>query len=485
MKFEGVTVLVIGDVMLDHYITGKASRISPEAPVPVVNRQSAWMVPGGAANVACGLARLGCTARLVGFAAEDASGLALRQKLAATGVEAYLVPGRNRLTICKTRILVGGQQLLRIDEETVTPPVLPERIALIHALDQTVDQCDAIILSDYAKGVLLRDQYGQSLCQVAINKARDKGIPVLIDPKGTDWIRYEGASCITPNLAEFHQICSTISNDWEACSSGVSFLAAQICEKFSLERLLLTRGPEGMELFEKGSQVIKLPASVREVSDVSGAGDTVIATLAACVAKGLSWEESAAIANTAAGIAVSKIGATPVELSELNNALEKDQKDSKIYSLSGLLEVISQWRSEGKRIVFTNGCFDLLHPGHISLLHESASLGDKLIVGLNSDASIARLKGAGRPIQAETNRARVLAALEDVDAIVVFAEDTPELLLSAIRPDVLVKGGDYQIENVVGADFVKSYGGKLHLARFLDGHSTSALVGQMRDKKSF
>lgn len=484
MRFDDVTVTVIGDAMLDHYIMGKAERISPEAPVPVVNRQSSWLVPGGAANVARGLARLGCKSRLVCFADNDQTGLSLRQKVAAEGIEAIFVPGRNRPTISKTRIMAGGQQLLRLDEETIAPPLLPEKVALSHALEKLLEKSNALILSDYGKGVLLPDASGNSLCQFAISLAQKAGIPVLVDPKGSDWSKYAGASCVTPNVPEFQQICAAALGSKAKDSGAWERLAAQLCEKFSLQRILLTRGADGMILYEKGQAPLKIPTTAREVADVSGAGDTVIATLAACIATGGAWGDSAAIANKAAGIAVGKIGTAPVEIYELNNALLKNDEKSCVFSEKALLETIAKWRRDGNRIVFTNGCFDLLHPGHVALLRESASLGDKLVVALNSDASVARLKGSDRPIQSEQNRARVLSALADVTAVVIFEEDTPERLIHAIRPDVLVKGGDYKIENVVGADFVKSYGGKTHLVKLVEGQSTSALVEQMRHEES-
>lgn len=482
MNLSGLNILTVGDVMLDHYITGKASRISPEAPVPVVSREAAWVTPGGAANVARGLARLGCTARLIGLAADDAAGNSLRQLLAGEGIEAYLPQGRSRPTTCKTRVMAGSQQLLRIDEEKVSPPSLEERLSLLLALEEYLPGCQAIILSDYAKGVLLRDHTGKSVCSTVLEMAKEWKIPVLVDPKGADWSRYQGAFCITPNLGEFREIASVIAPGVEWNRNTWPRLAKEIKERFSIENLLLTCGPDGMILYEKGLRPLHLPAAQRDVADVSGAGDTVIATLAAAVASGQDLPKSSALANTAAGIAVGKVGAAPVGIDELEAALSMENANPRLFRLSGLLEKIGEWRKQGKKIVFTNGCFDLIHPGHIALLRESAAQGDKLVVGLNSDASIRRLKGPERPIQNENSRALVLTALENVDAVILFDEDTPLELVKALKPDVLVKGSDYRIENIVGADIVQGYGGKVHLAKLVDGCSTTSLVQNAREK---
>lgn len=480
MDFSGLTVLTIGDVMLDQYISGTTRRISPEAPVPVVNRESAWFTPGGAANVARGLAKLGCNSLLVGLAGDDPQGETLRKKLAEERIEALLPVGRQRPTTCKTRVLAGGQQILRIDEEVVNPPAIEERLALLHALERFLPQANAIILSDYAKGVLLRDVHGKSICSTVLEMAKARNIPVLVDPKGADWKRYQGAACVTPNMGEFEQIASAIMPERELKKTGRAYFAQEICQRFSIDNLLLTCGAEGMILYEKTGRPLRLPAAVREVADVSGAGDTVIATLAACAAAKMDWREGAAIANTAAGIAVGKVGAAPVSMDELDAALNAESVNPRLFRLPRLLEKLDEWRKQGRKIVFTNGCFDLIHPGHIALLQESASLGDKLVVGLNTDASVRRLKGPERPIQNEDSRALVLAALENVDAVVLFDEDTPLELIKAIKPDVLVKGSDYRLENVVGADVVKSYGGTVHLAEIVDGCSTSRIVENVR-----
>ncbi len=485
MNFDAATVLVLGDIMLDHYIAGNVERISPEAPVPVVRRQRAWTVPGGAANVARGLARLGCHSRLVSLIGNDAAGSTLRQEIAAEGIEAGLVDSR-RPTSCKTRIMARGQQLLRVDEETVGRPSLEEITGLRIIFEKFLPGCSAVILSDYAKGVLLRASSGDCLCLHAIQLAQKHGIPVLVDPKGSDWSRYAGADCVTPNTGEFAQAAEKIAGGsldagrLENDAAARMSIAADLCSSFGLGRILLTRGARGMSLFEPGQPPLRIHATMREVADVSGAGDTVIAVLAACIGAGLDWHESADIANTAAGVAVTKTGTAPVGRAELDAALREGRDNPKLFNINELVEKIQEWRRHGERIVFTNGCFDLLHPGHISLLRQSASFGDRLIVGLNSDDSVKRLKGPERPVQNEHARALLLAALQSVDAVILFGDDTPEELIKAIRPDYLVKGSDYKVENIAGAEFVQGYGGQVRLVDLVNGCSTSGLVRRMR-----
>lgn len=486
MNFSNIAVLVLGDVMLDHYITGKAERMSPEAAVPVLLRQKSWTVPGGAANVARCLRRLGCEAKLVGLIGRDGTGATLQKEIDAEGIGGGLVT-TSRPTTCKTRIMAQGRQLLRVDEETVQSPTREEMVSLRKYLEKYMPGCKILVLSDYAKGVLLRDREGKSICEFAIDLAKTHDIPVLVDPKGTDWGRYVGAQCVTPNLAEFTRVCDVIngSSYTEAQLDEEARLrqsmAEDICHKFQIERLLLTRGPRGMNLFEDRHKPLYIRASRREVADVSGAGDTVIATLAACVASGMDWKESAEIANQAAGIAVTKVGTAPVGINELMKALQQEKDNPKLYSWEEMREKILDWRRQGQKIVFTNGCFDLLHPGHISLLKQSAAMGDRLIVGLNSDASVKRLKGSERPLQNEQSRALLLGALRDVDAVVIFDQDTPEELIRQLNPDYLVKGSDYAIENVVGADYVRAHGGEVRLVDIVDGMSTTNLVRKIRD----
>jgi len=465
---------VLGDVMLDHYITGGVQRISPEAPVPVVHVGRCWSVPGGAANVARNLSRLGVEVRLLGLAGTDASGDELCQALAAEGIGNAIIRTVGRRTTRKTRILAQGQQLLRLDEEDFSPPSPEESRALLEQARVCLEGCGALVLSDYAKGVLSSPPQGESLCVPVIREARRLGIPVLVDPKGSQWGRYANAQCITPNQAEF--LAEFPQEDMPHTRQDYAELAGRVCSQHGFDHLLLTRGARGMALFPQGGEPCYLRAVAREVADVSGAGDTVIAVLAACIARGLAWAESARIANIAAGLAVAKVGTAPVSLHELAAALHEQAENPKLFSRKGLCEKLEEWRRKNETIVFTNGCFDLLHPGHISLIRQCASLGDRLVVGLNNDASVRRLKGPTRPIQNEQSRALLLAALQGVDAVVLFSEDTPLHLIQQVRPDVLVKGSDYSEDEVVGADFVKSYGGSVRLAALVDGCSTTGLA---------
>lgn len=479
MDFSGTAILVVGDVMLDRYLVGDVTRISPEAPVPVVRLERRWSVPGGAANVARNLSRLGVTAKLAGLVGEDAEGRMLDEAVAGEGIEAGLTASPGRATTSKTRVLGHGQQLLRLDEERVAPLGPAEYAPLREAVVRLLPGCGAVILSDYGKGVFLRGEDGASLSADIMALARDARIPVLVDPKGADWSRYAGAACVTPNMAEFREVCGLAAGARPDAAERRS-LAESLCRQYGFARLLLTRGPRGMVLYVPGEEPVTIRAEVREVADVSGAGDTVIAALAACVATGFSWPDSAAVANAAAGVAVGKAGTAPVSVAELNRALRQGRDNPKLYSVPALGRQLEEWRRKGERIVFTNGCFDLLHPGHVALLRQAAALGDRLVVGLNSDASVRRLKGPERPIQSEMSRALVLAALQMVDAVVLFGEDTPERLIHALCPDVLVKGSDYRVEDVVGADFVLGRGGSVHLVDLVDGCSTTGLVRKMR-----
>jgi D-beta-D-heptose 7-phosphate kinase/D-beta-D-heptose 1-phosphate adenosyltransferase len=473
MNFEGVRILVVGDVMLDHYISGHVKRISPEAPVPILSVEKHWSVPGGAANVARNLVCLGVQTQLLSLIGQDATGHELDAAVREEGINSFLLAGP-RPTTRKTRILARGQQLLRQDEEQILPPRQEEMQILLRQIAELLPEQDVVILSDYDKGVLHPCADGSNLCQHVIREARRLGIPVLADPKGASWERYAGVQCITPNSAEFAVVCGRdphlpIPREERAT------LAAKLRSSYALERILLTRGPRGMVLFGDGAPYY-CRAVTREVADVSGAGDTVIAILAACLGRGLAWKDSARVANMAAGIAVGKLGTASVSLGELNWALRQDGDNPKLYTLAEVLDKVADWRRKKESIVFTNGCFDLLHPGHVSLLRQSVAQGDHLIVGLNSDASVRRLKGPQRPIQNEYSRAMVLAALNGVDAIVIFDEDTPFNLIRTILPDVLVKGSDYALENVVGADLVRQHGGRVYLAQLVDGCSTTGIV---------
>ncbi|EPR44135.1 Bifunctional protein hldE [Desulfovibrio sp. X2] len=471
--FSEITVVVLGDVMLDQYVWGDVSRISPEAPVQVVRVDRKSYTLGGAGNVAANLAGLGCRTVCLGTRGDDEAGRILVETMGELPVNAILTGVPGRPTTIKTRVMSRGQQLLRLDEEQVG--VLSEEVydSLRAALADALAEAGALILSDYGKGV-----FNAFLAQEAVDMCRARGIPVLVDPKGADWTRYQGATCITPNTAEFLQVAQFNPDD----EADLAARAATAINAFSLTHLMVTRGARGLSLFTRGGAPLHIPAEAREVFDVSGAGDTVIATLAAGLAAGLSAQEAAGLANAAAGVVVGKLGTQPIHRAELEESLLRREVGCghKIRSRERAAQAASAWRKAGERVVFTNGCFDILHVGHISLLHQAAALGDRLVVGLNTDASVRRLKGESRPVLPEDERAALLAALECVDMVVHFDEDTPLELITAIEPDVLVKGGDYTVETVVGHELVLERGGRVEIVPLLNGKSTSGIIAKLK-----
>lgn len=476
--FTRARLLVVGDAMLDVYVETEVRRISPEAPVPVAGVRARRSVPGGAANVARNLVSLGCAASLLGVRGADDAARSLERRLRESGIAATLIASSRRPTTTKTRVVTRGQQLIRLDEEAVHPLDAEEYARLREALPAALDGCDAVILSDYGKGVLLRRPDGSCLAGDVIAACADRGVPVLADPKRDDWKRYAGAECVTPNSAEFAAVSGCAGETREAMEAA----ARDLRRRIAVPRLLLTRGARGMALFEEDRDPLFIKAEARQVVDVSGAGDTVIAVLAACRACGLSYARAARCANAAAGMVVSKAGTSPVSRSEFLHAVRRDGGSTpKIMDLPQLREAVAFWKQQGQRIVFTNGCFDILHKGHIMLLHEAAAQGDRLVVAINADSSVRRLKGETRPVQDEQSRALLIAALQDVDAVIVFEEDTPLRLVEALLPDVLVKGGDYTVENIVGADVVRAHGGRVHLARLQDGYSTTGICRRIED----
>ncbi len=467
-------ILVVGDVMLDQYTWGNVTRISPEAPIPVVRVNKKSKVIGGAANVASNLAGLGCKVTLIGLRGDDTQGNDLEELCSNCGIEASLIIDSNRPTTTKTRIMASKQQLLRLDEEEIL--LMPEIISdkLIHIFQEKLPSAKVVILSDYGKGILQTP----GVCEKLIALCKKNNVPSLVDPKGKNWERYIGATCITPNSTELEAISDTsLDNNEEKLVSTI----AEIKNDFNLDCLLLTRGAKGMCIVDSEPAALLIPTMAREVFDVSGAGDTVIATFAAGVSAGLPFRQSAELANTAAGVVVGKVGTQPITLTELDLALkaESDNEKTPGYyeadSIENAKDKINEWKSIGDVIVFTNGCFDLLHPGHIDLLHKSRALGNRLVIGLNSDTSVQRLKGENRPILAEQDRASILSALGCVDLVVLFEEDTPLELLGMLKPDVLVKGADYKIDDVVGKDLIESYGGKVSLVPLIEGHSTTKI----------
>jgi len=475
-QFDSQEVLVLGDVMLDRFVYGTASRISPEAPIPVLNISHQAQMLGGAGNVVRNIASLGGKARLVSVVGDDAEGREIDTIIGETGgVTPHLVSSVGRPTSVKSRFVADGQQLLRSDHEATHPLQAQTAEKLISAYKEALETANIVVLSDYAKGVL-----SDTVLKEAIELANAKGLPIIADPKSTDFSRYAGVTLLTPNRKEM------IAASGMPCGSNteVEAAAAQTLEKTGQKTLLVTRSEAGMSLIT-ANNAHHIAAEAQEVFDVSGAGDSVIASLALAHAAGASLEDAAYLANLAGSIAVAKSGTAAVTRDELNEALHNAEiqgLEQKITSLDAAIERVSNWRSRGLKVGFTNGCFDLVHPGHISLMQQAKAECDRLIVGLNTDDSIKRLKGPDRPVTGENSRAIVLASLADVDLVVPFAEDTPISLIEAIKPDVLTKGADYTVETVVGADIVQAYGGRVHLAELKEGFSTTSTIQQLLAK---
>jgi D-beta-D-heptose 7-phosphate kinase / D-beta-D-heptose 1-phosphate adenosyltransferase len=470
-RLAGHRVWVVGDLMLDEYLRGTAERISPEAPVPVVKIDSRVRRPGGAANVALQLAALGAQVEIAGAVGDDEAGRELCAQCAAAGVgvsAVVAIPGRP--TTQKLRVLSHAQQVVRLDWEDARPPAgfAASMLTRLKALRAP----QVLIFSDYAKGVVSAELLGP-----LIEHARSSGAIVLVDPKHPDFRRYQGASVVTPNLRELESAaaCKLEARD----TAAIAAAARRVLGGSGLEALVVTLGEEGMLVVPRDGPEIPIPAMRHPVYDVTGAGDTAIAVLALGLAAGAPLADAAAVANAAAGCAVGAVGAVAVEQAEILAALQPGQRGV-VLDRAALAGRLAAWRRAGKRIVFTNGCFDLLHAGHLALLHGAASLGDVLVLAINSDASVRRLKGPERPLVPAAERVAMLAALECVDAVTVFDEDTPEEILRTLRPDVLVKGQDYQLSEVVGRDIVESYGGRVVLLPLVQGRSTTSLVERIR-----
>ncbi|MCU1319437.1 MAG: rfaE bifunctional protein [Edaphobacter sp.] len=470
--FGQLKVLVVGDIMLDRYIHGEVERISPEAPVPVIRHAQRSERAGGAANVAMNLAGLGCQTFLAGFWGSDAeqgelAGIMERAKIDTVGVVSSSLP-----TISKTRIIGRMQQLLRLDIESRDNPPAVEAQRLLERATELAGKVHAVILSDYAKGAL-----SEALCAAVIRAARRAGIPILADPKTPDFSKYSGATTVCPNLGELSLATGVSSHHTEAILAAGQALVAEHDFQF----LTVTMSEKGISVLRRDSSYHS-PARAREVFDVSGAGDTVIATLAASLAGGLKIETAVELANLAAGVVVGKVGTVPIAQHELIALLTPSSGLSageKILDMERIQKRVAEWRASGETIVFTNGCFDLLHVGHITLLEDCRRFGTKLVLGLNADSSVCRLKGPTRPIVGERERARVMAALAAVDAVVLFEEDTPLELIRALKPNVLVKGGDYNVETVVGHEDVLGYGGRVEIVPTVEGFSTTNIVKKL------
>lgn len=469
-EYENAHVLVVGDVMLDRYWHGPTVRISPEAPVPVVKVEMIEERPGGAANVALNVAALGGKATLIGLVGDDEAARALVKSLQSVHVTTDFVTLTDFPTITKLRVLSRHQQLLRLDFEEAfhdldSAPILQKMQASL------AQQMSVVILSDYNKGSL-------SDVQAMIQLAKKAGARVLVDPKGSDFEKYRGATLLTPNLSEFEAVVGHCRNDQELVARGLALI-----EKFDLQALLVTRSENGMTLIRAGQEPFHLPTQAQEVYDVTGAGDTVISVLASSLAAGSSFEHACTLANAAAGVVVGKIGTSTVNTIELANAVYSQQEIGfGVLSQEQLKLAVKLAQHRGEKVVMTNGCFDILHAGHVSYLNTAREQGQRLIVAVNSDQSVRKLKGAGRPVNPVDRRMAVLAGLGAVDWVIEFSEETPQRLIADILPDLLVKGGDYKPEEIAGGAEVIANGGEVRVLQFEEGCSTSEIIKTIRNE---
>ena len=465
LDLQARSILVIGDVMLDRFVDGKVNRLSPEAPVPVLELAQESVMPGGAANVACNLAGLGCDVRLLSVSGNDPAGRKLAQLLGTNlSVDFHQIIDTDRPTTTKTRFRADGQQVLRVDEEVTSPVGHTTAEQLLTTFRDAVQSVELVVLSDYAKGAVAPD-----IVRQVIDIARKAGKPVVTDPKLADFSIYAGSTMLTPNLGELRNAAGLTSESLE----DVAEAAATLARHHDIKSILVTLSARGMLLVNENGSWTHDPAKTLEVFDVSGAGDTVIAMIGAALAGGMADAEAVRLANIAAGVVVAKSGtaaACPGEIIAMGGAIPRRLEQHQIAALC------EDWRKDGHRIGFANGCFDLLHPGHIHLLKTAASACDRLVVGLNSDASVRRLKGETRPVQDEDQRAAVLSQLPFVDGVAVFGQDTPLELITVLQPDLIFKGGDYTAETVVGAEIAAARGGDVVIVPTLGSHSSSAII---------
>ncbi|MEC8245885.1 MAG: D-glycero-beta-D-manno-heptose-7-phosphate kinase [Pseudomonadota bacterium] len=465
LDLQARSILVIGDVMLDRFVDGKVNRLSPEAPVPVLELAQESVMPGGAANVACNLAGLGCDVRLLSVSGNDPAGRKLAQLLGTNlSVDFHQIIDTDRPTTTKTRFRADGQQVLRVDEEVTSPVGHTTAEQLLTTFRDAVQSVELVVLSDYAKGAVAPD-----IVRQVIDIARKAGKPVVTDPKLADFSIYAGSTMLTPNLGELQNAAGLTSESLK----DVAEAAATLARHHDIKSILVTLSARGMLLVNEDGSWTHDPAKTLEVFDVSGAGDTVIAMIGAALAGGMADAEAVRLANIAAGVVVAKSGtaaACPGEIIAMGGAIPPRLDQHQIAALC------EDWRKDGHRIGFANGCFDLLHPGHIHLLKTAASACDRLVVGLNSDASVRRLKGETRPVQDEDQRAAVLSQLPFVDGVAVFGQDTPLELITVLQPDLIFKGGDYTAETVVGAEIAAARGGDVVIVPTLGSHSSSAII---------
>lgn len=465
----GIRVLVVGDVMLDRFITGSIERISPDDSNPVIRTEREDAMAGGAANVARNLFALGASVDLVGVVGDDDAATRLVGLMSDLGrVTAHFVTEAGRGTTEKTRIFGDGRQIVRTDKESRAPLAETTVKAVLSAVKRLIKDADAVVVSDYAKGVI-----DTALWHQIMEWAGAAARPVIADPKRTDFDQYRGASVLTPNARELAVATGrAVDSDDDVVAAAVAAMKSA-----GILAMVVTRGRDGLSVVPQSGSPVHIPSQARDAVDVSGAGDTVAAVLAGALAGRADLADAARLANAAAGVVVAKVGTAVPHVSEVIAALSGT--DTKIAALESGLERIQHWRDRGEAIAFTNGCFDLVHPGHVSLLTQAKAAADRLVVGLNTDASVRALKGVGRPVQNEVARAAVLASVGAVDMVIPFGEETPMRLIEAIRPDVLVKGADYTVREVVGGDFVQSHGGRVLLADLAPGESSTGLVSRI------
>ena len=466
--FGKANVLVVGDLMLDRYWHGPTSRISPEAPVPVVHVDEIEERPGGAGNVALNIATLGSQCTVIGLTGDDEASVALEKRLLTSNVNCSFTKLPGNSTITKLRVISRHQQLIRLDFEDGFQGYDAEKLA--DNFRQQINKTDVVICSDYGKGCLTDVQ---ALIQTAVRANK----PVLVDPKGSDFSKYKDATLITPNLTEFEEVVGHCRNDEELVEKG-----ERLRDELNITALLITRSEKGMTLLEKGQPAFHIPTRARDVYDVTGAGDTVISVFAAALAAGQSMQEATALANIAAGVVVGKLGTASVTVHELQQAMKELLNIEKgVMEEDALASVVRDCQSRGEKVIMTNGCFDILHAGHVTYLEQAKRLGDRLIIAVNDDDSVKRLKGDARPVNTESRRMAVLSALESVDWVVSFSEDTPERLICKVLPNILVKGGDYKPEEIAGGKCVMKHGGEVKILQFVDGCSTTKIINALKD----
>lgn len=469
-EYNGKGCLVLGDIILDKYIQGSVGRISPEAPIPVLQVSNERYVLGGAANVAGNVKGYNLKTYLSGVVGSDTNAQTVINILKEKDIDFVGIKSAERQTTVKSRVIAMNQQLVRVDQEDIQGLSCEEEKSLLDGVRDVIDKISVVVISDYNKGVCT-----ESVCKAIIELCRGNGIKVIVDPKSVDWTKYMGADLITPNFKEFKE---ALGEEPENTESQIALYGDKLLKKYGLDRILVTRSQYGMTLISSIKEPVTYQTIQQEVFDVSGAGDTVIGTIAALLAKEFYFEKAVEISNYAAGLSVSKLGTYTVTAEEVVEYINRTGTwyQDKVKSRANCIELVESWKKRGERIVFTNGCFDILHIGHIDYLNKAHLLGTKMVIGLNSDASVKRLKGESRPINNEKNRAEMLAALQCVDAVVIFEEDTPELLIKDIEPDFLVKGGDYKIEDIVGRQYAK----EVRTIPFTEGYSTTGIIEKLR-----